>query len=118
VSGFDPDITPLHGTPSVEEQARGQPAQDRPHPHAPEPQAIDPRWWDRLYREIDIESLLSSAMACHRARRYWEQPGWPEIYQRLQLVRAELWDAMDQYPDSHLLRELYRQVLFVMRGRA
>lgn len=114
----DPDITPVHqSTPSVEEQARGQAATDRPHPHAPGPAAVDPVWWDRLFREMDIESLLASAMACHRARIWWEQPGWTEINQRLLVVRAELWDAIDQHPDSQLLRELYRQVQFAIRGR-
>lgn len=112
----DPEAPPQIG-PSVEQQAQGQAAQVRPHPHHLEPAAVDPQWWDRLYREMDIESLLSAAMACHRSRSYWDQPGWPDIYRRLLLTQAELFDAIDQHKDSHVLRELYRQVTFAIKGR-
>ncbi len=115
---MDPDITPVYGPPpSIEEQARGAAAHDRPRPHVTEPPAVDPQWWDRLFREMDLESLLANARAFHRARRYWEQPGWGEIASRLNIARAEIWDAMDQHPGSHLLEEYYRQVYFALMGR-
>ena len=52
---------------------------------------------------------------CHRVKRYWEEPGWNEIYPTIQAIRTELWDAIDQYPGSGLLKEYYRQVLYLLK---
>jgi hypothetical protein len=108
---------PPHGMPAPAASAAPQPAADRPHPHAPIPDSIDPHWWDRLYGDREIERLLAMARQCHRARAYWEQPGWADIYRMLLIARADISDLLDRDPHSHLAREYARQIDFAIRGR-
>jgi hypothetical protein len=61
---IDPDIMPVYGPPpSVEEQARGQAAQDRPHPHAP---IVESHHLDKL--DDSLHTAFSQARDLFRIR--------------------------------------------------
>lgn len=63
-----------------------------------------------------LDALLHQARAIARARHPLDEPGAPEVMERLRIARVSLLDDADRHPESRLVAEYLAEVEHAIRA--